>query len=959
MLTNPADYIKYYVDILQKEYNLNDLKIDYHGFAGFIMNLFGWTNFDIKQYYDYLYKEGFLATADETKNLYLHASKHNYPIDYATPAQAFGNLVFDFSVLPIRAGNVKKREVILPDLIQITAGPNIFTSKTKYKFIEEVVNNQILYYCIITPEDSKQRIISSSNMVISVPFYNFYQQELLVYTNVVPNYNYGTYNQYNITLAETDQISNLEVSIRKSGSSTYEPFEIKYIKAFETPISKAIFLNRISDKSLVIETGNGYHGLWIPNSIQQINLWVTKGSTANLLKVQSTKLDGSLQLINYDVNNSIINSNTVTITDKLLLSTLSSSTNGKDILLSSALKNDIVKWVESRDNLINKKDFYNIFSKSNKDFNILFKKSQLVDNNFYFCKLLRDQYQNILKTTNHTYKCVKYDSENLIQNIFIDDQYYLNSILTTGRYYYKIVAIDKFYEAIPSQSISQTLEVLNRAVVLKWSPVENAEYYKVYGRNTLYNQYWIVNKDQLSDDGFNYFTDIGQSGTSKVCKNVFSTIPQINFPEFDLNLKETINITDDTYIWKRYESLENAYYIENKTFWKTLDIITYNTTALFNVNSVAELIENSWIIYNSILYIRLDTDFDITTSTVIIEFNNDLTFFSPFIYKYNSFFNWFEGHFIFDNMIQYPINSNIVEGFTPPIFYFNLIFDYTTNTTNIFIKSYQDIKGYIFKIKVSGFDSEYITITLDGAHFKHTLDGFITDLTNISIECYIGSTLKFIAISPLFQQVYLVRDQLTLLNYYDIDDSKYICNIPVLNYDNTNKDYIYSQLYEYIINSNISHNRMQSDSIQTRFLNSIFCDKYISKNLLKQQYDHNIILPLNINVKIKFNNTNTDFTSERSSLELLIATYLQEKVTGINIKFYTSQISELIHNYNSDIISVVTNIYDSFGTNLSSGIETIEENDFLFKVEDKLNIVKYTSVYWWWDIGFIVLELSV
>jgi hypothetical protein len=64
MLTNPADYIKYYVDILQKEYNLNDLKIDYHGFAGFIMNLFGWTNFDIKQYYDYLYKEGFLENME-------------------------------------------------------------------------------------------------------------------------------------------------------------------------------------------------------------------------------------------------------------------------------------------------------------------------------------------------------------------------------------------------------------------------------------------------------------------------------------------------------------------------------------------------------------------------------------------------------------------------------------------------------------------------------------------------------------------------------------------------------------------------------------------------------------------------------------------------------------------------------------------------------------------------------
>ena len=136
MLTTPTDYINHYVDILKKEYELNDLKIDYHGFIGFIMNLFGWTNFDLKQYYDYLFKEGFLATADETKNLYLHASKNNYQIAFANAASAYGNLIFDFSKLPVRPSNIFKREAVFPDTLQIKIGDYTFTSKTKYRFIE-------------------------------------------------------------------------------------------------------------------------------------------------------------------------------------------------------------------------------------------------------------------------------------------------------------------------------------------------------------------------------------------------------------------------------------------------------------------------------------------------------------------------------------------------------------------------------------------------------------------------------------------------------------------------------------------------------------------------------------------------------------------------------------------------------------------------------------------------------
>lgn len=955
MFTNPQDYINYYVDILKKEYKLNDLKVDYHGFVGFLMNLFGWTNFDIKQYYDYLYKEGFLATAEETKNLYLHASKYKYPIDFATPSQAQGNLILDFSKLPVRSANVKKREVIVPEDYVFNIGNFKFSSRTRYRFIEEIKNDGIYYYCVVTPFNSRQRLYSSSSTTVTAPMFNFFQTELSEHTYTIPDYNYGVYNQYSITISEKQQISDVEVLIKKSGTTDFVPYNIKYVKAFETPLSKAVFLNRVSDKVCIIEMGNGYHGEWVPNSVAKVNVWTTYGSSGNTLNKQDGKSIGSLVLNQYDINNNIINNGLLTINSSLFKPSIFSCVNGKDLLLKEDLKNDILNWVETRSNLINKTDFFNLFSRYHKDFNILFKKNQMTDNNFYLLKTLRDQYQEVITTSNYIYSCIRYDDKELIKNKSSDIQYYTDSTLKVGRYYYKIVAIDKFYQSIPSESIIQNVSTIERGIVIKWSPVPNAEYYKVYGRTILYNECWTINTNQLASDGYVYFLDKGQTGTSEICTNLYKIVDQISFPTFDVNLTETINLTDQFYIWKTH-ILENSYYIDNKPIWtNNITKITYDDIALTYVNTTSELITNSWTVNNRILYLRLDDLFVSENSDIIVEYSRDLNFFSPFIYRYNSFFNWFEGYFIFNNMIQYPINTIVKQLYVPPIYYFNLVYNYNLNQTDIYIRSYQSLDFLDFKIKVVNFDADYVSIPSS----KHTIDGFIGSPTHIQVECYQDNVLVFTSITPLFQQVYFIRDQVVLLNYYDENDNKYICNIPIVNYDETDKDFLYTQIYDYIIGSELGQNRMQSDSIQTRFMNTIFCDKSTSKTLLVQQYDHNLILPLNINIKLRYNTSEIDFSSHKNDIELLVAKYLQENATGINIKFYPSQITDLIHDYNASIISVIIDIYDSYGTSLNNGIETIQENEFLFKIKDKLDIVKYNSIYWWWNVDNINIELSL
>ena len=143
------------------------------------------------------------------------------------------------------------------------------------------------------------------------------------------------------------------------------------------------------------------------------------------------------------------------------------------------------------------------------------------------------------------------------------------STLTDGRKYYKIIAVDKFYNALPSASIDETVLISGQAISLTWDVVPEAEYYKIYGRSNRYNQYWVVDKDHVDIDGKIYFIDIGEDGLSDNCGSQYEPISQIDFPEFSVDLSETIDLTDDTYDWEVYSSDDSTtiYKIDNRKFY--------------------------------------------------------------------------------------------------------------------------------------------------------------------------------------------------------------------------------------------------------------------------------------------------------------------------------------------------------------------------------------------------------
>ncbi len=112
--TTPEEFINYYYEVLKADLGVYDLQISKVGFVGFFLNLLGYTHFDVKQYYDSLFKEAFVGTAQTEETQYLHASVYGYIPSSATAATATGTIEFDMvNWLPRRPVGVVRREVFV------------------------------------------------------------------------------------------------------------------------------------------------------------------------------------------------------------------------------------------------------------------------------------------------------------------------------------------------------------------------------------------------------------------------------------------------------------------------------------------------------------------------------------------------------------------------------------------------------------------------------------------------------------------------------------------------------------------------------------------------------------------------------------------------------------------------------------------------------------------------------
>jgi len=524
----PEEYISGYTDKLQTELANYDIQINKLGVIGFLLNILGWTQYDSKNYYDNLFKEGFVATAQEEHNLYLHSYIYGYQPGFATASTAFGNFSFDFQFMNKRPGNIVKREVAYSNIV-FKIGNYTFITDSVYRFIEDGGN----YYCIIYDNTGGVRFIPSASSNIQAPFVNVQQLTNETRKINVQSYDFGTYYPYEFEVNE-GYLTDLTVDVSKTGldeASAYNKFEVKSVKHFENAFTDSCFLRSLSTSKFLLEFGSGIRGSYIPSSKVKLGVYTTFGKEGNLNVEKNPIVDNKVKVITKQYKEDKTWSNVGGNYKKLLNINFKYSEGGEDPLSGDDLRQRIVEHIQTRDTLITEKDYYNIAKIYLDDFKFLFRKSSFVDNIFYLLRNFRDKYQNPVASTNWTQQLIL-DYEQII--ILIGDPA-LDGILEAGTYNYYVYATDNFGNTVKSNTIGVVVDgTSSNAVSLTWGAVPNAVKYRVFGRPDADNNYhiWETYDTTLLDTGES--SDIYVPITSEERKLSF-------YPTYKIGTKEFIS----------------------------------------------------------------------------------------------------------------------------------------------------------------------------------------------------------------------------------------------------------------------------------------------------------------------------------------------------------------------------------------------------------------------------------
>ena len=390
--------INEYINIAKKYFGLADIKITKTGVIGFLLYLLGHIKKDSEFYYNSLLKELTPVTASEYSSLYTFASLFGYVPRLATPAKYNGNIRI---YLPRFSSKLKERKVHIPKYTRFQINNTIWTLNTDI-YINETQNYvNVSYY---NDEKNIYEYITNvyrANYDNNLEIIEFILPELYQYKNIeeqitLPYYPPLMY--YMHTITTTDYLCNINVFVRLPNSDKYEKFDISISKFGYTQNSKVVFLTQKSDKEFLIEFGNGYHGMYLPQNTEvKIIINETVGSKANYTNGNLTVLD-SIHVIetymngttkSYDIDRNFISGNI-----------LESINSGRDIQTIEELRNELLSFLKSRNILISYDNYYDLLSKYG--ISTIFRKQNINDNDVYLYNVITNPLNVPYKTISLT-----------------------------------------------------------------------------------------------------------------------------------------------------------------------------------------------------------------------------------------------------------------------------------------------------------------------------------------------------------------------------------------------------------------------------------------------------------------------------------------------------------------------------------------------------------------------------
>lgn len=950
----PEEFIEYHYNKLKTDLNVYDIQINKVGFLGYFLNLMGWLSYDLKNFYDSLFVEAFVATAQTDKNLYLHSSFYRYIPSFAISSSVVANIDFNFNLLPNKTSNIVKREInfVTNGNMEFNIDSYNFTIESEYKFIDKTGG----YSAIVTTPTGRVLQIPFPTSNISVPIYNCYQYNTLEYILQIPKYDLGSHYSYSFSI-EKGFINDIKVQIYNKISDKWEDYDVKYVKYFESGHSKVVFLRKLSPTDFLLEFGSGVKGFWVSQMQARIIVKSTDGTSGNLLNnVLIPIKNTSLQIIDYklDQNDDLIIADGFPLVlnpTKYLKVSFDHSENGKDPSSGDDLREDLIKYVETYDNMLSRNDFYNTMEKYLTDFKFLFKKINVFDNTFYMCKVFRDKYQNVLQTITYVDNVLDHMDK---PNVIISSE--SEGILTEGVYYYVVTALDKYGESKPSSEINIFINGISEtSIKLSWDSLENASSYRIYGRlQAAQDRYWETTELFFDDDGSNV------NYTLSSVKSDYYIYPSIYRPVF--TIESTDFISPFLYKYNPIMGWFEAYILYNflYIYFSRTEISTDFPLIFLNV------------IYDGIkTYIRLKSYKDISDYTFKISINEvavnevDMTYkdINTFEYEYNN---------IFESSIQISIKGYEDE-VQQIICVTDSFYQIKDITDQLVLPRYISSSGnnYIIGFPVM----EKTIFDIDQHFYLDKLYDFIIG-NNLKENRMICDTVRvaflnsFKILSPILESITKQHGEI-LSDYNNLNSVKDKIIEPVIFVVNNDRFLVdIDAIDEFAGHDNeiavYDKNTTSYNFIQPSLNDSVIVEStnvgYIfdGSNWFA---NFDLTLPLRISIQIKVDQnyviTNSiNLINEKEDMLLRLSQELQQNYTGVDINFYNSQIVDFIHNNRPYIKSVSVNVTDSALRSLNNGIESKEEDDeILIGLKDKVDIVKYIPVFWYWNVDSIGLTI--
>lgn len=446
----PEDFSSFYFEKLKNELNVNDISLSKSGFIGFFIETLSHTNFDIKNYYQYLFNESFPITARENHNLLLHSEIYGYTPKLTTPAIANALLEFNLYMVNLDLPIGYTREIKLDDLIVTVENDFIFKLDSKYKIISKRISDtKYDLHCELYYKD-KSDVIPLLQTSPKFELTGLLQYEVEEHRFYLPNYKFGAF--HIVEFKYQNQLYDIELNIRERNTNEFVYYRSTTNKFDVQENERVVFYKMDSNSNIQIEFGSGFIGKHIPDAEVILKIKTSKGAEGNISRTNMMSFNGELYLVEYNQDNKLIKneriaarSNTSEFRQYITDINFLGAHGGISQESKESLRGNLINYIRTRDNLVSKDDFNSILNKKFDDVDIIFKKFGISENVIYIYQSLYDSLNQPIYTLTTNFEISKFE-EKQVDDIIIYPEITIDDVEFICPFYFEYNGILNCYD---------------------------------------------------------------------------------------------------------------------------------------------------------------------------------------------------------------------------------------------------------------------------------------------------------------------------------------------------------------------------------------------------------------------------------------------------------------------------------------------------------------------------------